>query len=272
MSICPTCGNEFKPKRGAYKKGVKSGPTKFCSVRCIRTSKPMDEAKVVLAIERYEEGFGVGLCAREFGLSKGSLSGRFRKLGLIQKGRRGHLTKHHPLHKQPDTSIDVALRDAFLQEQSSLIRQERLHWANHIAAIRWQWSINIKKQLEKNPSLKIRARLRTRIRNAIYNNPGNVRQRVRKAHKTTELLGCTIQFFKDYIQQRFTTGMSWSNYGLWHLDHVLPCDGFDLSKVREQRKCFHYSNLQPLWGTENIVKSNKVMRQQDLLSIPICAI
>ena len=54
----------------------------------------------------------------------------------------------------------------------------------------------------------------------------NLRRRV--AH-TMELIGCSIEFLKEYIANKFTEGMSWDNYGEWHLDHIRPCSSFDLS-------------------------------------------
>lgn len=51
--------------------------------------------------------------------------------------------------------------------------------------------------------------------------------------------------------------MSWSNYGDWHIDHIIPCAAFDLNDELEQKACFHYTNLQPMWAKENIQKSDK---------------
>ena len=52
--------------------------------------------------------------------------------------------------------------------------------------------------------------------------------------------------------------MSWSNRGEWHIDHIIPCSSFNLLDEKEQEKCFHYTNLQPLWAAENLSKSNKI--------------
>jgi hypothetical protein len=77
-----------------------------------------------------------------------------------------------------------------------------------------------------------------------------------KSLKTMELLGCTIDEFKVYFESKFTEGMSWEKYmeGGIHIDHIVPCIAFDLTKEEEQRKCFHYTNLQPLWALDNLRK------------------
>ncbi len=72
------------------------------------------------------------------------------------------------------------------------------------------------------------------------------------------LIGCEIDYLMFHIQEQFTEGMNWNNYGEWHIDHRKPCASFDLSKPNAQRKCFHFSNLQPLWAIENIKKSDKI--------------
>lgn len=81
-----------------------------------------------------------------------------------------------------------------------------------------------------------------------------------KAIKTMELLGCTVEQLKEHIQSQFQKGMTWENWAHkgWHIDHIIPISSFDLSKEDEQRICFHYTNLQPLWAEENLKKSNKI--------------
>ena len=53
--------------------------------------------------------------------------------------------------------------------------------------------------------------------------------------------------------------MTWNNHGLygWHIDHIKPVSKFNLLDLEEQRRAFHYTNLQPLWALDNIRKSNK---------------
>lgn len=74
-----------------------------------------------------------------------------------------------------------------------------------------------------------------------------------KTAPTLDLLGCTLDEFKVYLEKHFQAGMSWANYGLkgWHLGHVRDCCTFDLSDPRQQHACFHYTNLRPQWAQEN---------------------
>jgi len=67
----------------------------------------------------------------------------------------------------------------------------------------------------------------------------------------------SLDFLKQYLKKQFRPGMTWDNYGKWHIDHIIPCCKFDLSKPKEQQKCFHYTNLQPLWAEENRKKGRK---------------
>lgn len=100
-----------------------------------------------------------------------------------------------------------------------------------------------KKRLKENPAFKIRKNLSVRLYHAVKGN--------KKFKGTVDLIGCDINYLKNYLQSKFTEGMSWENYGKWHIDHKRPCASFDLSKLEQQMECFNYKNLQPLWALDN---------------------
>ena len=103
-----------------------------------------------------------------------------------------------------------------------------------------------------DPIYKIRLLLSNRLNHALR---GEL-----KADNTMNLVGCSGEFLKQYLENQFKPGMTWQYHTVtgWHIDHIMPCSNFDLSKPEQQKECFHYTNLQPLWYDENIRKSNKV--------------
>jgi hypothetical protein len=81
-----------------------------------------------------------------------------------------------------------------------------------------------------------------------------------KISKTTELLGCSLEYFKNYLESQFTPEMNWDNYAsYWEVDHIIPCSSFNLTNIDQQKQCFHYTNTQPLSKKENRTKSNKIL-------------
>jgi len=73
-------------------------------------------------------------------------------------------------------------------------------------------------------------------------------------------VGCTGKEAASYIEQQFTAGMTWENYGRWHIDHVKPLATFDLSREDQRRLAFHYTNIQPMWAVENMRKNKRVLK------------
>lgn len=110
-----------------------------------------------------------------------------------------------------------------------------------------------KERLKTDEQYRLMCNIRKRMQNAIKTQSGI------KAYKSIELLGCTGNEAKEYLESKFQTNMSWDNYGEWHVDHIAPIASFNLIIPTEQKKCFHYSNLQPLWAEDNLKKSNKVI-------------
>ena len=80
----------------------------------------------------------------------------------------------------------------------------------------------------------------------------------KKSSNTVNLIGCSMSDFINYIESKFSDGMTWENYGReWHIDHIKPCASFNLSVPEEQSKCFRWDNLQPLWAKDNLSKNSR---------------
>ena len=107
-----------------------------------------------------------------------------------------------------------------------------------------------KERCAKDPVYRLTHSLRCRVRSALYG--------TNKSEATSKLIGCSIDRLRVHIELKFTDGMTWDNYGKWHVDHIIPCASFDMEDSDQQKKCFHYTNLQPLWAEDNLRKSSSV--------------
>jgi hypothetical protein len=103
-----------------------------------------------------------------------------------------------------------------------------------------------------DPDFKLINLMRTRTRLAIRSGQGI------KQKRTEELLGCSIQEARLHIESLFEIGMTWENWttDVWHLDHIRPCTSFDLKEEDQQRVCFNWRNLRPIWARENLIKKD----------------
>lgn len=112
---------------------------------------------------------------------------------------------------------------------------------------------SLKKRRKNDVNFNILTNLRSRISMGLK---GKL-----KSLNTMFLIGCEIDYLMHLLQEQFTEGMSWDNYGnrkgKWNIDHIKPCSLFDFSRKSEQLKCFNFKNLQPLWAIVNLRKSNK---------------
>jgi hypothetical protein len=98
---------------------------------------------------------------------------------------------------------------------------------------------------------RIKLSLRARVYSFLKKNE------ITKKNRTFELVGCNPNELKEFLEKKFVDGMSWENYGKWHIDHITPLSS---AKTEEEiYKLCHYTNLQPLWATDNLRKSNKIL-------------
>jgi hypothetical protein len=110
-----------------------------------------------------------------------------------------------------------------------------------------------KNQRRTNPKYRLINNLRLRTKDFIKG------QKNFNHIKTLEVLGCSKNFLKEYLENKFTDGMTWDNYGFygWHIDHIIPLSS---AKTEEDViKLCHYTNLQPLWSEDNLKKGSKII-------------
>lgn len=107
-----------------------------------------------------------------------------------------------------------------------------------------------KQKYSRKPTARLRHSCRERVRRAIFG--------LKKVGHTHELLGCTYRFYKTFLEKQFVPGMSWANYGQWHIDHIKPISSFDLTTSVDQKAAFHYTNTQPLWAEDNLAKGAQI--------------
>lgn len=119
---------------------------------------------------------------------------------------------------------------------------------------RRQGRMTDQRRLLRDPTFKVMRRLSSRIRESLR------RKHVLKTTTSIKYLGCTAGHLRTHLESQFAEGMSWDNYGVfgWHVDHIIPCAAFDLSREDHQMVCFNYRNLRPLWHHENNEKGDTV--------------
>jgi hypothetical protein len=261
--ICKNCGISFEPLKNA--KGF------YCSTLCYYANKGRNKGfiakeRVDKIFELYERGLFLKPIARLIGTSSTKVKEILQKAGVYDASRiRPQLVKGHKRITVEMLATRLIVQQYKRDVQDLKRFDESKHWKNHPKIKRWAANKTARSQYYKwrsCPAVLIKYRLRSRINRVLR---GKL-----KSAPTLTLLGCSLEQFKSHLESRFTRGMNWNNYGsAWHIDHKEPCSSFDLSKPIEQRRCFHYSNLQPLGAKENRCKHARIISTQRELIISL---
>ena len=139
-------------------------------------------------------------------------------------------------------------------------RKNRAKYAkNNPEKVNKQHNNYVKKRRENDADFKLKLMYRNAISRSVY------KVKCKKDFKSETIIGCDFNTFKSYIEKHFKAGMTWDNYGEWHLDHIMP---LATAKNKEDIiRLNHYTNLRPLWAIENKLKSDKIVEHQ--VSLPI---
>lgn len=200
----------------------------------------------------YTIGLGVKRISRTVGVAPSVAFRWVKKRGILDSRR-----SSTPWNKgRRDKSV---LGGIALEKQAVLKRRaERKARHNTPEAVATRRLKQI--QQYRKPKVRLRGALRARLRKVI--------KREHRSGKSVELVGCSPDALMHHLQSRFKKGMAWNNYGTeWHIDHIVPCSKFNLIDPAEQKRCFHFSNLRPLWAKDNLKKSDTIEPCQPELCI-----
>ena len=163
---------------------------------------------------------------------------KYTKSGSANTCKQCDNSKHKSYYRQ-NTSVVKARTRAWSKAHPDVLSASKRSWKKRNPGYATQY---IRTNLQ--------ARLVNNLRKALHNG--------QKVGSAVRDLGCSISQLKHHLESRFQPGMSWGNYGQWHIDHIKPLDGFDLTNRAQFLRACHFTNLQPLWKTDNLSKGIKL--------------
>jgi hypothetical protein len=207
------------------------------------------ETKSISLFHKHKKGkYGVEdkckLCRKEYDFKYYETHSDYHKEKSTQWGldnperKKEHLKKHLKTDRYRETW------NKYYEENKEKLISATKEWNENN---RDRVNARDREKYKNNIQFKLRKVLRSRLLCALN---GKM-----KAQSTFDLLGCSIDDFKTHIENQLLPEMLWINFGeIWEIDHIIPCDSFDLTIKEEQQKCFHYSNMQPLFKTTEIAE------------------
>jgi hypothetical protein len=154
--------------------------------------------------------------------------------------------------KRDRTVYYQANKVRLLEERRKRYQHEKLDLAYKAKQRKYYWTYS-KERMANDVNYKLKKRLRTRLYSALTQNV--------KIGSAVSDLGCSIEELKTHLESQFQQGMSWDNWGIgpgtWQIDHIKRLAGFNLADPIQLKNACHYTNLQPLWFEDHLLKSAK---------------
>ena len=180
----------------------------------------------------------------------------FHKAKQNKGGLKGSCRSCVTEHKKEYYKVNKEKIKEYSKKYSQANKEKRKEYdKEYIQANKERKNKRIRDRKKVDSVFKMTENLRTRTWYAFK------RKGYNKNTKTQEMLGVDWEVCKAHIERQFIKGMSWDNQGDWHIDHIIPLASANTEK--ELKKLCHYSNLQPLWAVDNLMKSDKINGQQN---------
>jgi predicted nucleic acid-binding Zn ribbon protein len=283
---CPVCHKEFIPTRSGQKRCsascnrkwtgiirkkpdkehtclycgktfITSRNSKYCSGSCSRNDWRKKHRKPIERIKKEKPPRKkCVICGKEVGYHRyKTCSKECEKVLQLQAKRKYNNKVYKPKHTQ--SAVRVCLNCC--REFTGRIK----YCSENCAREYYDKNIRDKqrtREIRKKYKLSHKKTLRDKIRKKISNKISRVLNGERRSVNYKDVLYYSDSQLKSHLEKQFRDGMSWDNYGEWHIDHKIPVSAFNLMCDEDIKRCWSLKNLQPLFADENIRKSNKLDR------------
>jgi hypothetical protein len=238
VKVCGKCKTE-KTLDSFYKSNKLSfGVTSTCK-DCYKKYQQENKQKIS---ERHKEYY-----AKNVDLLSEKAKARYAKNPAKTKNKVAEYRKKNP---QKVADCARANRNANKEKIAKEKKEYQIKNKAKIAEYQKKW---VAEKNKNDAMFAMKERMKCLIRNSIMNGGYT------KKSKTTEILGCNYETFKNHIESQFKDGMSWENKNEWHFDHIIP-----LASAKDESELIrlnHYKNIQPLWAVDNLSKGSKMPKQ-----------
>lgn len=176
------------------------------------------------------------------------------KMALYREANRELLAAKARLYYKENTEArKAAQREYVARNREAVAARDRKYVAANIEAVRERRRVYMAERRARDPIFKLQMNLRCRLNMAFRGKA--------KTGSAVQLLGCSGEHARAHIERQFAPGMSWENWGAWHIDHRRPLSAFDLHDPVQLAAACHYTNLQPLWAAANISKGASIIQE-----------
>ena len=157
--------------------------------------------------------------------------------------------KYHDKNKDKITEYH---KKYYEENKTKLKNDRRDYYKNNKDKVNKQHTQYIRDRRRNDPEFRLLGNIRARLYKSLKG--------LTKSEASIQYIGCNLDTLKKHLESQFTEGMTWENYGKWHVDHIKPLASFDFTgahKESQLKDAWHFTNLQPLWAKDNLIKGSK---------------
>ena len=152
------------------------------------------------------------------------------------------------LYNQKNKEKVSGIKQKYVDNNKEKVKKSKKDWFDKNPEYQNNWS-----RIKSNTDIIFKLKKNMRSRLGLFLNL----KKITKNNKTFNIIGCSPEFLKEYLESQFVNNMCWGNRNEWHIDHIIPLSS---AKTEEEMyKLCHYTNLQPLWAEDNLKKSDKIL-------------